>query len=544
MIRAGLIRKVASGIYSLLPIGLRALQKFEAIVREELSSIGAQEVFLPSIIPSDLWKESGRWEKYGKELLRIKDRHNNEFCYGPTHEEVITDLIRNDVRSYRQLPLILFQIQSKFRDEIRPRFGLMRGREFLMKDAYSFHETEEDLEKTYQDMRRVYSRIFERCGFRFKVVEADTGAIGGKSSAEFMIISNSGEDIVMECDRCHYAANSEAAEILPSKHNSWNQRSPERRAISTPELTSITQVSQFLNIPPFQLLKSLVYVADGKPVMAVVRGDHEVNECKLKKVLECAVLTLAEPSLIRDITGADVGFSGPIGLRRPLTVLADFGIQELEWGVIGANQTDAHFMYVVPGRDFPEPELKDIRLAKEGDLCPKCSGGKFRLVRGIEVGHIFKLGDTYSHLMAASFSDAQGHVNTYQMGCYGIGIGRTVAAAIEQSHDKDGIIWPMALAPYHVEIILTNNRDENLIRIAESVFQECRERGIETLYDDRDDSAGKKFKDADLIGFPIQVIIGKKFKEKGFIELKMRSDGTVVDLKKEELVSKILSILS
>ncbi|MFC1617204.1 proline--tRNA ligase [Candidatus Margulisiibacteriota bacterium] len=545
MIRAGLIRKVAAGIYTYLPLGLRIIRKFENIIRAEMNKAGAQEVLMPSIIPSDLWKESGRWGQYGKELLRIKDRHEKEFCYGPTHEEVITDLVKNNIRSYKQLPLNLYQIQTKFRDEIRPRFGLMRGREFGMKDAYSFHMNWDSLIETYDVMKKTYERIFERCGLKAKAVEADSGFIGGSVSAEFMVIAKTGEDEIIECKTCGYTANKEAAKALcPEPAKNKKVKTPAYSLVDTPNVRSIEELEAFFKKPAETFIKTLVYLADDVPVLVLVAGNCEANEVKIIKVLGCEHLYLADEKTIKEVTGAPLGFAGPINLRQDVKILADYSIMGLNDAITGANKKDKHIKHVVVERDLKIKEYYDLRLAVENDPCPNCQKGNITVARGIEVGHIFQLGDKYSEAMNANFLDSDGKEKKYIMGCYGIGIGRTVAAAIEQHHDEDGIIWPMSLAPFHVDLILINSKDEELVRYAEGLYEQMIKNKIEVIYDEREESVGRKFKDADLIGFPIKVIVGRKMKEEGLIEIKTRATKEAILVNYNEVLKNVNQIIT
>jgi prolyl-tRNA synthetase len=527
MIRAGFIRKVGAGIYSYTPLGLKIIRKFEAIVREEMNKAGAQEVLLPNVVPAQLWQQSGRWEKYGKELLRLTDRHDNAFCFGPTHEEVITELAKGFIKSYRQLPVNLYQIQTKFRDEIRPRFGLMRGREFIMKDAYSFHKNAQELDKTYEDMRKAYTQIFSRCGLNFKMVQADSGSIGGSFSAEFMVTADTGEDAILECTQCDYAANVEAAESIPVSSLSPTSQSYEE--VVTPGKKTIADVASFLNQPADHFIKTLVYLADGKPVAVLVRGDFDINDIKLKKVLQVETLALMKEADVETLTGVPVGFLGPVGLSLPLII--DHSVMSVSDGVTGANKKDIHFTHVVPGSDFSVPKTEDIRVVTAGDSCPSCLqrgvSSPLRVIRGIEVGHIFKLGTTYSEKMEASFLDENGKSLPMIMGCYGIGIGRTVAAAIEQNHDEKGIVWPKALAPFEVVILLTSLSDPDLVEAAETLYNRLKEKNIDVLLDDRTDSVGAKFKDAELLGIPYQIVVGKLYKQEQKVELKSRKTGAV-----------------
>ncbi len=519
MVRAGLIRKVAAGIYNLLPLGLRVIQKVEGIVREEMNRAGAQEVLMPFVLPAELWRESGRWDVYGKELLRFKDRHGRDFCLGPTHEEGITDMVRGEVRSYRDLPVNLYQIQTKFRDEIRPRFGLMRGREFMMKDAYSFHATDESAEEEYQNMFDTYSRIFKRCGLAFCAVEAETGPIGGSFSHEFMVLADTGEDAIVNCSKCDYAANVERAEIKgPEGKPLRKEKQEPLKKVSTPGMKSVEEVSSFLKVEPSRLIKTLIYETDKGIVAALVRGDFEINEAKLRRMLAVEFVRLAEEETIEKITGAPMGFAGPVGLG--IEIAADFSVKDMENGVTGANEADAHLTSVNPERDF-KALYGDIRTAVEGDPCPRCSS-PLKLRRGIEVGHIFKLGTKYSESMGATFLDEKGKERPMIMGCYGIGIGRTAAAAIEQNHDENGIIWPIPLAPFDCEILPVNVNDPETLKTAESLYVSLGEKGMEVLLDDRDERAGVKFKDADLIGIPVRVTVSSRTLEEGSVEVKQR----------------------
>ena len=535
MLRAGMIRKVAAGIYNLLPLGLKVLRRVETIIREEMNRAGAQEVLMPLVIPAEMWKESGRWDLYGKELLRFKDRHDREFCLGPTHEEVITDMVRREVRSYRQLPLNLYQIQIKFRDEIRPRFGLMRGREFIMKDAYSFHATERDAEREYENMYNTYTRIFERCGLRFTAVEAETGAIGGRFSHEFMVLAETGEDVIVSCGTCGYSANLERAECRPLEGGA-GEKEKAMEKVHTPGVKSVEEVSRFLGVSPERLIKTMIYETDKGPVVALVRGDLEINEAKLKRLLHCEWIALADEEKVRGVTGAPPGFAGPVGLE--VRIVADHSVSTIVNGVTGANEEDYHYINVNPGRDFAVDTWGDIRFALEGDPCPRCDG-RLSLSRGIEVGHIFKLGTKYSEAMRATFLDEKGVERPMVMGCYGIGVGRTVAAAIEQNHDEKGIIWPLPLAPYHVYILPVNVKDASMREVSERIYRGLTDSGVEVLYDDRDERAGVKFNDADLIGIPWRVTVGSRVKE-GKVEIKARdrNEAEIVDI--EEAVGRLV----
>ena len=523
MVRGGYLRKVAAGIYSFLPLGWKVVQKVERIIREEMNRAGASEVFLPAVIPAELWQESGRWDQYGAQLLRFKDRKGGDFVIGPTHEEVISALVRSDVRSWRQLPLNLYQIQTKFRDELRPRAGLMRGREFIMKDAYSFHVDERDAEREYRKMYETYQRIFTRCGLAFRAVEADTGNIGGSLSHEFQVLTETGEDALVACDSCDYAANVEQAVArAPADPQTASEQC---KRVPTPGQHTIAEVSAFLSVPPNRLVKTLIYLADGKPIAVLVRGDREVNEIKLRKALEVAELLLATDATVREVTGAPVGFAGPVGLKIP--IYCDLEVQALADFVVGANEADAHLKGVNVDSDFKPTASADYRMAAGGDRCARCAEGHLHAHRGIEVGQVFFLGTKYSKPMGVTFLDVDGLEKPAQMGCYGIGVTRIVAAAIEQNHDKDGIIWPVPLAPYEVAVLELQQDDDNVIATSKRLYEELTAAGIDVLYDDRDERAGVKFKDADLIGIPFRLAIGRKGVAEGVVELKRRSGSEV-----------------
>ncbi len=526
MLRAGMIRKLAAGIYSTLPLGERVIKKTAQIVREEMNRAGALEVTLPFVQPAELWHESGRWNVYGKELLRLKDRNERDFCLGPTHEEVITDLVKGVISSYKQLPVNLYQIHIKFRDEIRPRFGVMRAREFIMKDAYSFDVDEKGAEESYRKMYDAYCRIFERLGLKFRAVEADSGPIGGSFSHEFMVLADTGEDVIVACTDCDYAANMEKAEIqapqaAPVKKDDFN----ELQRVETPQMKTIEEVTGFLNVDASSLIKTLVFASAHDPVVALVRGDHEINEIKLKNLLACDHLELADEELIERITHAPRGFAGPVGLKD-VEIIADLGLQGRINFVTGGNEKDIHLINVNINRDFTVSRFADIRCAQEGDSCPRC-GEKLTTTRGIEVGHIFKLGTKYSEAMQATYLDAGGSSKPMVMGCYGIGIGRTAAAAIEQSHDEHGIIFPEPIAPFSVIIVLVNPTDEKQKQIAEHLYNDLLAQDIEVLLDDRDERPGSKFNDADLVGIPLRVTVGKFAVKENMVDLKWRKTGEV-----------------
>jgi len=522
MLRAGMIRKVATGIYNYLPFGLRAVRKVEEIVRQEMERAGALEMLMPMVIPAELWQESQRWEQYGRELLRLKDRKDSEFCLGPTHEEVVTDVVRNTVRSYRQLPLNLYQIQSKFRDEIRPRFGLMRGREFIMKDAYSFDLDEAGADIAYEKMFQAYRRIFERCGLKFRAVEADTGNIGGSSSHEFMVLADSGEDAIVSCDSCEYAANVEKAELIATDAAMPEPRL-ELQQVSTPGRKSVLEVTDFLDVSPQKLVKTLIMQTDdGQTVAVLLRGDRELNDIKLCRLLGCNEVTLAGEEVVQQATGAPSGFVGPVGLK--LRLLADQEVATMADFIVGANVVDSHYIGVNLQRDFTVEAFADLRLSVAGDPCPRCTG-QLESWRGIEVGHIFKLGTKYSEALRATVLDDQGQDRALFMGCYGIGIGRTVASAIEQNHDDNGIVFPLPIAPFQVLITVVNPKDEAVLQASEDIYQALQQAGIEVLLDDRDERAGSKFKDADLLGIPLRLTIGSRGLKEEVVELQRRSDG-------------------
>ncbi len=531
MVRSGMIRKLASGFFELLPTGLKTLENVTSIIREEMDKIDGQEVRLPLLLPKDLWIETGRWNVYGKELFRLKDRKDGEFCLAPTHEEGITDMVRNDVSSYRQLPLMLYQFGMKFRDEIRPRFGVMRAREFLMKDAYSFHADEADLEKYYKRVYEAYENICKRCGFKYRVVEASSGAIGGSFSHEFMVLADTGEEEIAWCS-CGYGANSEKAECIKYEKKENSEPMPEMEEVLTPNMGSVQDVAKFLSSTERKFIKTMIYVADGSPVAVLVRGDHEVNESKLQSLLGCNELELATPEIIEEVTGAKVGFAGPVNLKKQIKIIADYSVENIVNAVIGANKDDKHIKNVNINRDFKADITADLRTVVKGDMCPKCKAQKLQFSRGIEIGHIFKLGTKYSKSMKATYLDAQGKENFMIMGCYGIGVTRILAATIEQSYDENGIIWPVTLAPYKVIIVPVDFNSEPLKKVAEDIYKQLRQNKIDVLLDDRDERAGIKFKDADLMGIPYRITVGEKNLQNGNVELKARKD----DKTKTELI--------
>jgi len=522
MLRAGLIRKLTSGIYTYLPAGLKAIRKVENIIRQEMNRSGAIEVLMPAVQPAELWQESGRWEYYGRELLRFKDRHNRDACLGPTHEEVITDLVRKEVHSYRQMPINLYQIQTKFRDEIRPRFGVMRCREFIMKDAYSFDADEKGADKSYEIMYETYSNIFRRCGLKFRAVEADTGSIGGSFSHEFMVLARTGEDQIVNCLKCNYAANLEKAEVNRGRREPSPPIEEDMKPVEevvTPEIRTVEEVTSFLSISPSQLIKTLIFKSDGDVVAALVRGDHELNEIKLRNILGAEQVEMADPELVADVTGAPMGFAGPMGLT--VQVLADHAIEGMKNFVTGGNRQDLHLRNVNMERDFHVDLFADLRMITPEDSCPRC-GAEIQFGRGIEVGHVFKLGTKYSKAMGAVFSDEEGIEKPIVMGCYGIGVGRTVAAAIEQNHDENGIIFPIPLAPFEVVILPLQMHEPEVVTASEKIYRELSESGLDVLLDDRDLRAGVKFYDADLLGTPVRVTVGMRNLKAGQVEMKLR----------------------
>ncbi len=540
MLRAGMIRKTAAGVYSFLALALRVLEKIEKIIREEMERDGAQEVLLPVVMPAELWKETGRWDYYGKELLRFKDRHDRDFCIGPTHEEAITDLIRQNVSSYRQLPLNLFQIQTKFRDEIRPRFGLMRGREFVMKDGYSFHADEEDAKQTYWVMYEAYKRIFARCGLAFRPVEAMTGAIGGSLSHEFQVLAKSGEDPVLTCTRCDYAANVEKAAVRGAVDPAKVEKvSGKFQKVATPGKTSVEEVSQCLGVRPQDLAKILVYESEQGPIAALVRGDHELIGAKLEQVAGVRKLEMASAATIEGVLKSAVGFTGPVGLKAPLYV--DLAVAEMKDFVTGANERDFHLTGVNLG-DFEAKGFFDLRRAIAGDACPKCGEGVYEEHRGIEVGQVFFLGTKYSASMNAKFLDEKGQERVMTMGCYGIGVSRTAAAAIEQNHDANGIVWPYPIAPFHFHLVTLNVGDAAVLQASRELYEGMRGAGLEVLWDDRDENPGVKFKDSDLLGIPYRVVVGGKGLKEGLLEVKTRKTGEVEKVPPAQALERLLEI--
>ncbi|SFJ23100.1 proline--tRNA ligase [Thermoflavimicrobium dichotomicum] len=537
LLRAGYMRQVAAGVYNFLPLGQRVLQKIIEIVREEMNRTGAQELLMPALNPAELWQESGRYDTYGPELVKLQDRHGRDFILGPTHEETITALVRGEINTYKKLPMTLYQIQTKFRDEKRPRSGLLRGREFIMKDAYSFHADRECLDQTYEDIYQAYVNIFTRLGLNFRAVEADAGAIGGKGTHEFMVLSDAGEDTIAICEACDYAANIEMAEVVFQGQDNGQASVPAMEKVSTPGKRTIEEVSTFLGLPTHQFIKSLLFIVDEEPVLVLVCGDHEVNEVKVKNLFDATVCELADEETVRRIAGVPAGFVGPIGLKEQVKVIADQAVQVVIDAVVGANEVDAHLVHVQPGRDFQVDQYADLRIIQEGDVCPRC-GGAIQFQRGIEVGHVFKLGTKYSQAMNANFLDASGKEQPFIMGCYGIGISRLVAAIIEQHHDENGIIWPVNVAPFAVHLIAVNMKNEDQAKIAEGLYEELKRAGMEVLFDDRLERAGVKFKDADLLGIPVRITVGAKASE-GIVEIKLRRSGESAELAHEDVLKEL-----
>ncbi|HHD2593541.1 TPA: proline--tRNA ligase [Clostridium perfringens] len=534
MLRAGLMRKMAAGIYNYMPLGLKVIENVKNIVREEMNNAGAQEFLASALIPAELWQESGRWDAYGAEMFRLKDRHNRDFCLGPTHEEVFTDIVRNEIKSYKQLPLNLYQIQTKYRDERRPRFGVMRSREFIMKDGYSFDKDQEGLDLAYEKMRKAYVNIFNRCGLDAKAVAADSGAIGGSGSAEFMVKSEVGEDDVVFCTACDYAANIEKAPSTPE--HGEKEEVMEVEKVETPAVKSIEDLAKFFECSPKKIAKTLIFQADDNVVAVVLRGDREANEVKIANAIgEVIELEMASEEAVKEATGAAVGFAGPMGIKVDM-LLVDQEVANMYNFIIGANETDMHLKNVNYGRDF-EGIVGDFRNVTIGEKCPEC-GKEITISRGTEVGHIFKLGTKYSESMGATFIDEDGKAKPFIMGCYGIGVTRTVASIIEQHNDENGIIWPLEVAPYHVSVIPANVKNEEQATKAEEIYNELRKMGVEALLDDRKERAGVKFKDSELMGIPMRITVGKMIGE-GQVEFKLRNGGEVETLSIEEVYNRV-----
>ena len=539
MLRAAMIRKLAAGVYSYLPLGLRSKSKVEQIVREEMERAGAQELLMSALLPAEAYQASGRWEVFGPNMFKLKDRNDRDFCLGPTHEEIFTQAVIDCVRSYKEYPMTLYQIQTKYRDESRPRFGLMRTREFVMKDAYSFDLNEEGLDESYKKMYDAYCRIFKRMGLDFTIVDADSGAMGGSGSQEFMVKSEVGEDGIAYCDECGYAANYEKCECIPQEVPQIEGEF-DMEKVHTPKAHTIDELVEFLGMSAHNFAKTIIYKADDKYVAAMVRGDREVNEVKLKNLVGCIDdLELAEPYMVRELTHAEVGFAGPVGLEIP--VYADKEVAMMKNFVIGANDTDMHYKNVNINTDFTPFTVADIRLVGEGDVCPKC-GHKIKTAQGVEVGHIFKLGTKYSESLGLKYLDENGKSNVVVMGCYGIGITRCLSAAIEQNNDENGIIWPVALAPYQAIVIPANYKSDEQNEMAEKLYKELTDAGIETLIDDRSERAGVKFKDADLIGIPVRIVVGKKCGE-GIVEYKERREKEAVEKTYEQAKNDVIEFI-
>jgi prolyl-tRNA synthetase len=539
LVRAGFIRQTASGVYSFLPLGKRVLRKVEEIVREEMNKSGAHEMLMPAMQPAEFWKETGRWNTFGPELMRLNDRHNREFALGATHEEVITSIIRDEVKSYKKLPLALYQIQTKFRDEKRPRFGLLRGREFIMKDAYTFNDSFESLDESYQKMFDAYNAIFERCQLNFRAVIADSGAMGGKDTHEFMVLSDVGEDTIAYSDTSTYAANIEMAPVVTAYNKSEEELKPLEK-VATPNQKTMQDVADYLNHPLEKGLKALMFKVDEQLVLVVTRGDHEVNDVKLKNAYNASIVELATEEETKAAIGAGFGSIGPIKVPEAIDVVADHAVQYVVNASCGANEDGFHYLNVNPDRDFKVEAFYDLRFIKEGDPSPD-GNGKIRFAKGIEVGHIFKLGKFYAEKMNASYLDDQGKANTMIMGSYGIGVSRTLAAVVEQYHDDNGITWPVNVAPFHVHLLTLNVKKEEQSSLSEEVYQMLLDAGVEVLFDDRKERAGVKFADSDLIGIPYRIIVGKRASE-GYVEFKERKSGHQEEIHVSELMDKLNSI--
>lgn len=542
MLKAGMMRKISNGLYAFLPLAWRSIRKIEDITREEMAKIGCQEIMMPIVQPAELWQETGRWAVFGPEMFKLKDRHDHEYCLGPTHEELITALTRMDTSSYKQLPVSLFQIQNKYRDEKRPRFGLMRSREFIMKDAYTFDADEEGLDKQYKLMYDAYTRIFTRCGLHFHPVIADTGAIGGSGSHEFEVIADAGEADIVYCTSCDFAANVEAVQPKAVSQHIHNDK--EKELVSTPGQHTISMVCEYLHAPVSQSIKAVVYRLDDKVVLAMVRGDHEVNEVRLQNIYHAVNVGMASDEDLKDC-GLTAGYISPIGLKTSdkFDIVVDASVMEMEDACCGGNQKDMHYIHVNPKRDFPNVRVDTIRLIDTHDVCPVC-GGHIEMKKGIEVGQVFKLGTKYSEALGCNFLDQNGKSHPMVMGCYGIGVTRTVAASIEQNHDEDGIIWPINIAPYEAVIVPFNTKDEEVMKVAKELYEALNTSRDEIVLDDRKGRAGPKFKDADLIGYPVRVTIGKKLKENGTVEIKIRRTGEVIEVPFAEAAEKVNSVLN
>lgn len=538
LLRAGFIKQIASGVYSYLPLAKRTLDNIEAIIREEMEKAGAAELLLPALQPAELWEKSGRWHTYGDELMRLHDRHDRSFALGPTHEEVITSIVNDTIQSYKRLPLTLYQIQTKFRDEKRPRFGLLRGREFIMKDAYSFHTSQESLDEVYQKMHQAYTNIFKRCGLNFRSVLADSGAIGGKDTQEFMVLSEIGEDTIAFSDQSDYAANIEMAEVC-QVYERTDVAEKSLKKVPTPDQKSIADVSAFLNVQPSEVIKSLVMMADEEPVMVLVRGDHEVNDIKVKNALNAKIVEFAEEEETQKLLKCSFGSIGPVHIPSEMKIIADHAVGAMINAVCGANEDEHHYVNVVPGRDFAVQQYADLRFIQEGDPSPD-GKGTIRFARGIEVGHIFKLGTTYSEAMSAGFLDENGKPHPYIMGCYGIGVSRILTAVAEQFHDEQGLIWPVNIAPYDVHLIPVNMKDSKQASFAEELYNELMNE-YDVLLDDRNERPGVKFNDSDLIGLPVRITVGKRASE-GIVEVKVRKTGKKMEVQYRDLLATLKHI--
>lgn len=538
LLKAGFIRQNASGVYTYLPLGKKVLRKVEQIVREEMDQIGGVELLMPALQQAELWQQSGRWYTYGPELMRMKDRHGREFAMGPTHEEVVTSLVRDEVKSYKRLPLTLYQIQTKFRDEKRPRFGLLRGREFVMKDAYSFHANEASLDEVYDKMYEAYSNIFSRCQLNFRSVIADSGAMGGTDTHEFMVLSNVGEDTIAYSDQSQYAANIEMAPVITT-YEKTDEQVLELEKITTKDQKTIADITSFLNIPAEKCIKSLLFKIDNKHVLVLVRGDHDVNDIKLKNLYGADIVELAAAVDTEDILGCSVGSVGPVQVDQ-VEIIADHAVAAIVNGVCGANEDNLHYIHVNVDRDFTVSKYADLRFIEEGDPSPD-GQGTIRFAKGIEVGHIFKLGTRYSETMQANVLDENGRSKPMKMGCYGIGVSRLVAAIAEQYNDEHGLVWPANLAPFDIHLIPINLKDEAQLAIAEHLYNDLKQNRFDVLMDDRQERPGVKFADSDLIGLPIRITVGKKASE-GLVEIKVRHSGEVVEIHKDEVISTIIKL--
>lgn len=542
MLKAGMIRKIVGGIYVYLPLAWRTLQKIEAIVREEMNRAGAQEIQMPIAQPAEIWQQTGRWAVYGEEMFKLQDRHGRQYCLAPTHEEMVTTLVHMDTSSYKQLPVSLYQIQNKYRDELRPRFGLMRGREFIMKDAYTFDKDWEGLDRQYQLMYDAYTRIFTRCGLHFRPVLADSGAIGGSMTHEFEALADSGEADIVYCSRCDFAANTEAVE--PKTVSTGVSSSAEKELVETPGQHTIEMVCEYLGAPVSQSIKAVVYKADDTVVLAMVRGDHEVNEVRLQNLCGASVIGMASEEDLKRC-GLTAGYISPIGLMQNghFEIICDASVMTMQDACCGGNEKDRHYIHVNPARDFGDVRVETIRMIRKDDVCP-CCGAPIEIKKGIEVGQVFKLGTKYSEALGCTYLDQNGKSQPMVMGCYGIGVSRTMAAAIEQSHDEDGIIWPAAIAPYEAVIVPANNKDGAVMDAARRLYDSLEEKADEVVLDDRNERAGIKFKDADLIGYPVRVTIGKKWAESGCVEIRIRRTGETLEVPYEACREKVLEILN